>query len=219
VVYDSKRDRVLWFGGSVYAYTFADNRCVQLAPADLSLLATAAVNSGYRRESAYLPVQDMVLFAHSGGVSGELAYDCADDRFFVAHMSGTSSNGGVATGIMYDARRDLVWHKDNYLDKLFVLRVDSGLTRLELGQEVPDDSTLSADPNPFNPVVAIRLPASLKGASVRIFDLSGRLIADLETGKNNSRAVWDASARTSGVYVVAASKGSLTVRRKITLLK
>jgi hypothetical protein len=219
VVYDGKRDRVLWFGGSVYSYSFADNRCTLLHPSDSGLLASAAVNSGYRRESAYLPVQDIVLFAHSGGISGELAYDCAADRFFVAHMAGTSSDGSVATGIMYDARRDLVWNKDNYRDKLFVLRVDSSLTRLELGQEVPDDSVLTAEPNPFNPAVTIRLPASLKGASVQVFDLSGRRVADLEAGKNGSRAVWDASTRASGVYVVAASKGNLTIRKKITLLK
>jgi hypothetical protein len=67
--------------------------------------------------------------------------------------------------------------------------------------------------------VTIRLPASLKGASVRVFDLSGRLVADLKAGMNGKQVVWNASSRASGVYVVAASKGNMTVRRKITLLR
>lgn len=220
VTYDSKRDRVIWFGKSaVYSYSFADNSCVLLTPANMNLAVTGAAATGYLREGAYLPNKDVVLFSTSRSLNGELVYDCVTNSFYTIKMAGTVWEGGVYSGIMYDRKRNLVWHKDNYRDKLFVVRLDSATSIKEDALNGGDNSqSVFVSPNPFNPLVNIKLSSTLEGASVKIFDLSGRLAADLGVCRKNN-IVWTGKGQPTGVYIVSVRKNSVVIRKEITLLK
>jgi hypothetical protein len=94
-----------------------------------------------------------------------------------------------------------------------------------------DKPSVSASPNPFNPVVSIKI--DLNGNSnlqLRIIDIRGRLVADL-TSKLNSMAFsniygrdirkieWNASGFPSGIYIVSLNSGGFETRKKIILAK
>lgn len=77
-------------------------------------------------------------------------------------------------------------------------------------------SGLSCSPNPFNPAVTLRLSGALeKGASVKVFDLSGGLVADLTGKMRGNSASWNASGRAAGVYLAVARKGNLAATERI----
>jgi hypothetical protein len=217
VAYDSQRDRVLYFGvNTVYAYSFGDSTCTRLYPAD-----SAIVTSDNRyRDCVYLPNQDVVLIQIrlSGG---NLAYDCAANRWIsypvTNYQSGMNDRG---TGLMYDPKRNLVWLSTAY-QNTYVMRPDSALTGIARTPVLSEETTaLAVSPNPFNPAVSIRLKGGLRhAASLKVFDLCGRLCADLSGRVKKGRAVWNASGLASGVYVLCAEKGKTVLRRKIVLSK
>ncbi|OGS36883.1 MAG: hypothetical protein A2293_08385 [Elusimicrobia bacterium RIFOXYB2_FULL_49_7] len=76
-------------------------------------------------------------------------------------------------------------------------------------------------PNPFNPSTTIRLDARIKknGASLRIFNVNGKQIADLSESIGSSRVVWNAANQPSGVYVVTLKSEQFNCSRRIILLK
>jgi hypothetical protein len=77
-------------------------------------------------------------------------------------------------------------------------------------------AVLTAQPNPFHSSVTLTLPGALStGAQVKIFDLSGRLVADLSGKVCHGRAIWTAAGMPSGIYVAAARKGALELTKKI----
>jgi len=84
-------------------------------------------------------------------------------------------------------------------------------------------------PNPFNPVtnIAFTVPAGAENATLRIYDVSGRLITTLLDEPMPAGAhsvVWDGTNRNgehlaSGVYFARLNAGTDTAVRKMTLLK
>ncbi len=84
-------------------------------------------------------------------------------------------------------------------------------------------------PNPFNPVtnIAFTVPAGAENATLRIYDVSGRLVATLVDEPMPAGAhsvVWDGTNRdgerlASGVYFARLNAGMDTAVRKMTLLK
>ncbi len=99
-------------------------------------------------------------------------------------------------------------------------------TVLEMALEVliPTEFFLSeAYPNPFNSTV--RLTYGLREAtkvSIRIFDIRGRLVANLATGKLHAgfhSVVWDGKTNSSGIYFVRMSTGEFRSVRKVMLVK
>lgn len=89
---------------------------------------------------------------------------------------------------------------------------------------------LSVDnyPNPFNPVTTIKYVLSQAGpATVRVYDLQGRLVRDLVHGDlpaGPGRVVWDGNDRkglkaASGVYFVQVVAGGQRADHKLILLK
>lgn len=83
-------------------------------------------------------------------------------------------------------------------------------------------------PNPFNPVTRIDYVLARGGqASVRVFDLRGRLVRELVDGflaAGPGSVVWDGrnrdgQAAASGVYFVQVSSGGQRVDHKMVLLK
>ncbi len=84
-------------------------------------------------------------------------------------------------------------------------------------------------PNPFNPVtnIAFTVPADAERATLRIYDLSGRLVATLvdePLAVGTHSVVWngtdqDGTRLASGVYFARLNAGSGTAVTKMTLLK
>lgn len=68
---------------------------------------------------------------------------------------------------------------------------------------------------------AATVTISLSGANagtLTVFDVRGRLIADLSGAMRSGRAVWRASSCAGGVYVVKATAGRVKVTRRISLV-
>jgi hypothetical protein len=88
---------------------------------------------------------------------------------------------------------------------------------------MPQELSLSATPNPFNPSTAISY--ELRTASfvnLKVYDTTGRLVATLvngwrQTGKHE--AIFDGSKLASGMYLVKIQTGNQGAVRKVMLIK
>jgi hypothetical protein len=97
--------------------------------------------------------------------------------------------------------------------------------RLELlaASAQPQELTLTASPNPFNPSTAIGYElraASL--VSLRVYDTAGRLVATLVEGwrePGTHEVVFDGSNLASGVYLNKLTAGDFTATEKMVLMK
>jgi len=80
-----------------------------------------------------------------------------------------------------------------------------------------------AYPNPFNPVTNITFGIENDGlVSVKVFDVTGREIADLANGVYSAGyhiVEWDASNSPSGMYFLKAEFSGITETQKLMLLK
>lgn len=84
---------------------------------------------------------------------------------------------------------------------------------------------ISADPNPFNPSVKIKVNADWNSDYVKshsklcIFSLNGQIVADLTSQVKNNEVLWNASAYPSGLYLVKLLTGRQNFMLKIILQK
>ncbi len=81
----------------------------------------------------------------------------------------------------------------------------------------PDLLSLSIQPNPFNAICEINFSTPVKG-NLEILDISGRRIYVTEV-EGSGKLTWDASDRTSGIYLIRIIANGKTVQKKIVLLK
>jgi len=88
---------------------------------------------------------------------------------------------------------------------------------------VDEGSGISADPNPFNPEVLIRLTGLASASRVRfaIYDSRGACVtAKSVTGHLLERGIsWNAAKQPSGIYVVRIEAPGRNLSRKIVLIK
>ena len=77
---------------------------------------------------------------------------------------------------------------------------------------------ISATPNPFNPAVTISV-VTQKFVSLRIYDINGRMIADLTPRIQNGLITWNIGTNPVGVYVVNAQISGKNHTKRITLLR
>ncbi len=116
---------------------------------------------------------------------------------------------------------------DDRHDSLIVLYVvaeaTNGVSDLHLA---PSTFHLSpAYPNPFNSstTITFSLPLSSLSSSLRVYDLTGRLVADLtpkgRLAAGEHRVVWNAAGLASGVYLVRLEAGGSSFVRKTVLMR
>ena len=83
-----------------------------------------------------------------------------------------------------------------------------------------------AYPNPFNPstTISFNVPGDMN-VNLSIYDLRGRLVAELVNGFHEARgisdpykAVWNADLQSSGIYFVRLTAGSTVQNQKIMLI-
>lgn len=84
-------------------------------------------------------------------------------------------------------------------------------TELAAGARGPQ-ARISLSPNPFHSVVTIGIPAGFESA--RIFNVSGKKVADLGCRAQHGQVAWNADGLPSGVYLlkVTGVKGAVTRR-------
>jgi len=125
IAYDSGRDRFLCFcrhlKGNVTACDGKTGKVSLLAPAGAGAVT-------YRpRETIYAAHVDGVLVGAcpklSDGRAYWLFYDCAQNAWLGLHLPGKGVGAGFSLGLMYDAKRKLIWAADACLN-LAVLRLD-----------------------------------------------------------------------------------------------
>lgn len=78
-------------------------------------------------------------------------------------------------------------------------------------------------PNPFNPITTIRFSVeSLHATSLRIYDITGRLVESLVNGELVSgeyKITWTATNHPSGLYFILLKNGAQVQSQKLILLK
>jgi len=112
-----------------------------------------------------------------------------------------------------------------------LVRIDSMTIAVEKGNNSSSPLMLSCKPNPFNPSIALTFyPGNTvrRNVSLSVFDAGGRLIrvfnaGDINPGKKLS-VVWDGcdgngNKLSSGVYAVRVTGESVSITRKIVMVK
>ena len=78
-------------------------------------------------------------------------------------------------------------------------------------------------PNPFNPTTTIRFSVAPNSkTSLQIFDITGRLVDELVSGKlvsGEHEVLWNAGNNPSGVYLVRLQSGEFVENQKVVLVK
>lgn len=95
---------------------------------------------------------------------------------------------------------------------------------VSVGQESPTHTGLTgAYPNPFNPTTQITYQLhQSQQVTVTVFDMTGRMVQVMEEGRKNAGTYnlsFDASALSSGVYLVTLQTETNLYTQKITLIK
>jgi hypothetical protein len=144
VVYDSKRDRLIFFrtdygkkyDGQVHALDIKGMATATVGPRNMGAAGAAALAID---RACYDPASDLVLVAAilapgADGLQRTAAYDCAANRWVslkIRYAVGgdrkplTPRGPGHSCGVMYDARRRLIWGVDTYHCQVYALRFDA----------------------------------------------------------------------------------------------
>jgi len=90
-------------------------------------------------------------------------------------------------------------------------------------KKIIETPNLSIYPNPFNPIVNIRLNNFInKKVSAEIFDVKGRKITSLyknEVNSNNQLLSWNASRFPTGIYFLRVKSSGIIMNKKLLLIK
>ncbi len=143
-VHDSKRDRLLFFRsdygkkseGELYIFDMKTGEVTKRTPDNAAALAALDLQEVDR--AVYDPEHDLVLFSsllpgEAGKVRRTLAFDCAADKWTsfdigyeidrekkLSHPAGP----GSSCGLLFDAKRKLIWGVDTHDCRVYVLRLD-----------------------------------------------------------------------------------------------
>jgi len=117
----------------------------------------------------------------------------------------------------------MLQHEDEGLMGQFIVEGES--VGIDNSITLPNDFVLfPAYPNPFNPTTTIRfkLVTSQQNASLRIYDISGRLVETLLNEKliaGEHEIKWNGGNNPSGVYFISFETGEFFSNQKIILMK
>ena len=89
---------------------------------------------------------------------------------------------------------------------------------LDVGEGVkPENIKIEISPNPFNSSCAILVPAR---AEIVIYDLTGQIIDRFDCGCSRTTWTWHPDeSRPSGIYLVRATLGDLTLAARLVYMK
>jgi hypothetical protein len=147
-----------------------------------------------------------------GGISWGEPVRVTDAPFRSIYPS-VAVDGNYIHVVYCDARDDTL--NGNHNDLYYRRGVLSGDRVRDDNPNNPNDISLYAYPNPFNSATTITLTGA-EQAEIGIYDITGRLITTLKA--ENGRALWDASAYSSGLYFARVA-GEKTSTIKLVLVK
>ena len=95
---------------------------------------------------------------------------------------------------------------------------------LSIIDNIPEEFSINnIYPNPFNPVVNIEYSLSTpEMVKISIFGLNGQIVDQLFSGNQsvgNYQITWDASAMSSGIYIIMIQSGNVILSDQLILLK
>ena len=178
-----------------------------------------AGDCNYLDEIVFDPSHDRVFAA--GG-------DCLDTTSAVLFYSDDMGENWIQIQLNFGGPIvDLEFTSEGYL---YMAAPWSGVYRIDLDElsidnpQTPSSFTLHQNyPNPFNPTTAIRFSVAPNSkTSLQIFDITGRLVETLVSGKlvtGEHEIVWNAGRQPSGVYFVRLQSGEFFETQKIILIK
>ena len=199
---DTKRRKMVTLGDGVRTIDLTTGAMTTLATTNAPALASNGQSPGI----AYDPVADRIVAWHGGNTVYVLNLDT---------KQWTSVNPSSGPG--QAAPSQGTWGRWAYVPEYGVFAMVNSIDmngwvfRLEAGTSVEKKSTLSANsaaqaitlsPNPFKTSTAIGLPAG-SAFSVKVFDLSGKEVADLSASTRISGMVnWRPEGLSGGVYIL-----------------
>lgn len=199
--YDLKRDRVILVSRStdknkVWFYDFEDSTLTSSTPS-----GTPPADNINLRSATYLPGADKVLFA--GDLEHPL-YNCAENSWetmTVAKSADVDVTNTETSGYLFDPKRGLVFDIERNCE-VYVLKLASeNVAADHFGAATRAAPTLTAAPNPFNPVTTIRYDLGpTPGATLAVYSADGRFVREWKIARQRGAVEWDASASASGVY-------------------
>lgn len=100
-----------------------------------------------------------------------------------------------------------------------VVRIDNTIA-VEKAGEALIKAGFSIYPNPFNPVVTIRLPAGAFPSNVSIFNIAGKKVWQRQSEAGKASVIsWNAKGMPSGAYFVKWTAGKKALVKTITLVR
>lgn len=239
-IHDPVRDRMVVFGGAYSGQSVNDTWTLSFAgtPTWSHLDPAGAwppAQTGYK--GIYDPVRDRLVVFGTEALSpmetwalplhGEPVWDRLDPTGTIPDRC-----GGFAA--VYEPERDAMWifggsfYGTPPFDKTWELAWDSPAPgeRTALRAESSFDGSalaLRVSPNPLRSSAAISFRAAAGDrATVRVFDVCGRLVATIRDGAAGDgvrHASWNAAGLPGGVYFVRVQAGADVSTAKVTLLR
>jgi hypothetical protein len=175
---------------------------------------------GSRPSVAYDPYNNVLMAV---GSNQTFIFNVASQTW--QQMSPDSGTPDLGEHVAFDRRHNVFLGGKKMSGEMWAYRYKTVPLPVE-GEDVADGGvTLSADPNPFNPVVQIKVMGDARGemrVTLQVYDISGKLVADLthHTSRITPNAyTWNASGHPSGLYIVRMQAGSRILQKKVTLIK
>jgi len=78
-----------------------------------------------------------------------------------------------------------------------------------------NDETVNVYPNPFNDNVVIKSNNNDEIISIRIYDVSGRLIDEVIPQKRETQVIWNGSSLEKGIYTLLIKTGKSATSKMI----
>lgn len=119
-------------------------------------------------------------------------------------------SGNAQSGFIY-----MTWA--NFGDHQIWFARGHEMTGIEEEPVLPSPEILSANPNPCSSMVSISWSGETQ-EPIKVSDISGRTIAELDTSLGAESASWDASEALPGIYLIHFRNGSATTAARVVVI-
>lgn len=207
--------------GKTWAYYPDSNKWVDLNPSNPPPARECKMGFAYDSRNdivllagGYLvwnenPVKDMWAY-HPSTNSWESLDPTPVSGWFGSHYAGLQQTA-------YDSRHNVFFIQYESGNSMYAYRykaVDMDASPLKTPKA---ENPLSIAPNPARSITVF----SVKGpvASLRIYDLRGKLVRDMTGEINRGRAAWSVQGAAAGIYLAVAEMGGKRVSRRLAVLR